>query len=173
VVHDLDNALLLNGWLGRPVQLLVLIRNGAPPGELPPSQPSPGWHVLLGRKARLGRPKLGEATDLERQLTVGTYELGDGPLKLLFGDLPYQRVLALGKDDQPDRLAFYLPGSTVVPVAWRGIEPEGSPAFLAGGRGRPSRAARSWFHSQRLWFGPSPLDDGQPVPSLEPGDGIE
>jgi hypothetical protein len=120
VVHDLDNALLLNGWLGRPVQLLVLIRNGAPPGELPPSQPSPGWHVLLGRKARLGRPKLGEATDLERQLTVGTYELGDGPLKLLFGDLPYQRVLALGKDDQPDRLAFYLPWSTVVPrrVAW-------------------------------------------------------
>jgi hypothetical protein len=173
VVHDLDNALLLNGWLGRPVQLLVLIRNGAPPGELPPSQPSPGWHVLLGRKARLGRPKLGEATDLERQLTVGTYELGDGPLKLLFGDLPYQRVLALGKDDQPDRLAFYLPGSTVVPVAWRGIEPEGSPAFLAGGRGRPSRAARSWFHSQRPRFGPSPLDHGQPVPSLEPGDGIE
>jgi hypothetical protein len=121
VVHDLDSALLLlNGWLGRPVLLLVLIRNGAPPGELPPSQPSPGWHVVLGRKARLGRPKLAEATDLERQLTVGTYELGDGPLKLLFGDLPYQRVLALGKDDQPDRLAFYLPGSTVVPrrVAW-------------------------------------------------------
>ncbi len=54
LVTDLDEALLLlNGWLGRPVQLLVLIRNGAPPDELPPSQPSPGWHVLLGRKARL------------------------------------------------------------------------------------------------------------------------
>jgi hypothetical protein len=131
VVHDLDSALLLlNGWLGRPLQLLVLIRNGAPPGELPPSQPSPGWHVVLGRKARLGRPKLAEATDLERQLTVGTYELGDGPLKLLFGDLPYQRVLALGKDDQPDRLAFYLPGSTVVPrrVAWHRAQK--GPAFL-------------------------------------------
>ena len=171
MVHDLDNALLLlNSWLGRPVQLPVLIRNGAP-AELPPSQPSPGWHVLLGRTARLGRPKLAEATDLERQLTVETYELGDGPLKLLFGDLPYQRVLALGKDDQPDRLAFYCRGRRWCPVAWRGIEPEGSRGPSA--RGRPSRAARSWLHSQRLWFGPSPLDHGQPVASLEPGDGIE
>jgi hypothetical protein len=138
VVHDLDSALLLlNGWLGRPLQLLVLIRNGAPPGELPPSQPSPGWHVVLGRKARLGRPKLAEATDLERQLTVGTYELGDGPLKLLFGDLPYQRVLALGKDDQPDRLAFYLPGvdggapSRGVPSSPK------APAVLSSARGSP------------------------------------
>jgi hypothetical protein len=131
VVHDLDNALLLlNGWLGRPVQLLVLIRNGAPPGELPPSQPSPRWHAVLGGKARVGRPKLAEATDLERQLTVETYELGDGPLKLLFGDLPYQRVLALGKDDQPDRLAFYSRGRRWCPVAWRGIEPEGSRVSL-------------------------------------------
>ena len=126
MVHDLDNALLLlNSWLGRPVQLPVLIRNGAPPGQLPPSQPSPRWHVMLGRKARVGRPKLAEATDLERQLTVETYELGDGPLKLLFGDLPYQRVLALGKDDQPDRLAFYCRGRRWRPVAWRGVEPAG------------------------------------------------
>jgi hypothetical protein len=173
VVHDLDSALLLlNGWLGRPVQLLVLIRNGAPPGELPPSQPSPGWHVVLGRKARLGRPKL-EATDLERQLTVGTYELGDEPLKLLFGDLPCQRVLALGKDDQPDRLAFYLPGSTGAPSRGVASSPKGSRVSLFSGRGRPSRAARSWLHRQRLRFGVSPLDHGQPVPSLEPGDGVE
>jgi hypothetical protein len=152
VVHDLDNALLLNGWLGRPVQLLVLIRNGAPPGELPPSQPSPGWHVLLGRKARLGRPKLGEATDLERQLTVGTYELGDGPLKLLFGDLPYQRVLALGKDDQPDRLAFYLPGSTVVPVAWHGVEPEGSRVSLQRERSpKPSGSIMAPQPTAAVW----------------------
>lgn len=58
----------------------------------PPDCPS--HHTLAARSG------------LERQLTVETYELGDGPLKLLFGDLPYQRVLALGKDDQPDRLAF-------------------------------------------------------------------
>ena len=48
-----------------------------------------------------------------------------------------------------------------------------APAFLSSGRGRPRRAARSWLHSQRLRFGLSPLDHGQPVASLEPGDGIE
>jgi hypothetical protein len=53
--------------------------------------------------------------DWLRQLNVGTYELGDGPLKLLLGELPCERVLALGEEDQPPhRLAFYLPGSRMV-----------------------------------------------------------
>jgi hypothetical protein len=47
------------------------------------------------------------------------------------------------------------------------------PRFSPARAGRPSRAARSWLHRQRLRFGPSPLDHGQPVPSLEPSDGIE
>ena len=56
----------------------------------------------------------------------------------------------------------------------RGVasSPKG-PAFLAGGRGRPRGAARSWLHRQGLWFGVSPLDHRQPVPSLEPGNGVE
>jgi hypothetical protein len=47
------------------------------------------------------------------------------------------------------------------------------PRFSPARAGRPRRAARSWLHRQRLRFGPSPLDHGQPVPSLEPSDGIE
>jgi hypothetical protein len=116
---DLDEALLLlNDWLGQSVRLQVLIRLGAP-DQFPPSGPATGWHVLLGREAQLRRPDLstarGAEADMARQLTVGTYELGDGPLKLLLGDLPCERLLALGEEGQPPhRLAFYLPGSAVV-----------------------------------------------------------
>jgi hypothetical protein len=134
VVHDLDNALLLlNGWLGRPVQLPVLIRNGAPPGELPPSRQSPRWHVMLGRKARVGRPKLAEATDLERQFTVETYELGDGPLKLLFwrSALPTGPGTREGRPTRPARLL--LPGSTVVPRRVAGRRARRLPRFSPAG----------------------------------------
>lgn len=111
---DLDQALLLmNDWLGQTVRLLVLIRHGAPPDEPPPSGPSRGWHILLGREAQLGRPD--PTTDWERQLSVGAYELGAGPLKLLLEDLPCERILVLAEEDQPPHgLAFYLPASTVV-----------------------------------------------------------
>jgi hypothetical protein len=115
-VHDLDSALLLlNGWLGRPLQLLVLIRNGAPPGELPPSQPSPGWHVVLGRKARLGRPKLAEATDPERQLTVGTYEQATGRSSCCSAICPTNGSWHSGRTTNPTGSPSICRGSTVVP----------------------------------------------------------
>jgi hypothetical protein len=69
---------------------------------------------VLGREAELGRPNttsLGEEhADWLRQLNIGTYELGDGPLKLLFDGLPCERVLSFGRG----RLALYLPGGAVV-----------------------------------------------------------
>ena len=173
MVHDLDDALLLlNGWLGRPVQLPVLIRNGAPPGELPPSQPSPRWHVMLGRKARVGRPKLAEATDLERQLTVGTYEQATGRSSCCSAICPTNGSWHSGRTTNPTGSPSIAGVDGGAPSRGMALSPQAA-AFLAGGSGRPRRATRSWLHSQRLWFGPSPLDHGQPVASLEPGDGIE
>jgi len=68
---------------------------------------------VLGREASLGHPEA--ATDFERQLSLGTYVLGNARMKLLLDGLPYERILALGEDSQPPHtLAFYLPGSTVV-----------------------------------------------------------
>jgi hypothetical protein len=50
-------------------------------------------------------------SDLERQLSFGTYTLGDTAHKLLLADLPCERVLQVG--EPPSRLAFCLPGSAV------------------------------------------------------------
>src|SRR5215207_10572422 len=90
---DLDKALLaLNGWLGRRVRLLVLIRHGAPPAAAPPSGAAAGWHLVLGHEGPLGRPR-NLTTDLDRQVTIGTYELGDPLPTLLLGGMPCERVL--------------------------------------------------------------------------------
>jgi hypothetical protein len=53
---------------------------------------------------------------LQRQLSVGTYHVGDeNPLLLLLDDLPCERIVILeGQAHTPHRLAFYLAGSTVV-----------------------------------------------------------
>jgi len=76
-----------------------------------------GWHVLLGLEGTLDRPPP-VGTDLERQLTIGTYQMGDGNsfIKLLFDDLPCERVIGLGDEEQPNRLAFYLSATFVLSV---------------------------------------------------------
>jgi len=67
--------------------------------------------VALGVEDRLGRAAT--ATDMERQLNLGAYVLGDDrPQKLLLDGLPHDHVMAYGGAEEPDRLAFGLPGST-------------------------------------------------------------
>jgi hypothetical protein len=50
---------------------------------------------------------------MERQVAVGTYQFGNGPLlKVLLDGLPCDNAVSVGDD----RLAFYLRGSAVVVV---------------------------------------------------------
>jgi hypothetical protein len=113
--YNLDDALLLvNGWLGRRVRLVIQLRDGAPADAMPPSGPAAGWHVLLIHEASLGRPPA--ESDLERQLSLGTYQFGLDPiLKLMLEGLPFDRIVALGDHGQPPhRVDFYLKGSSVI-----------------------------------------------------------
>jgi hypothetical protein len=115
---ELNQALLLlNGWLGRRVRLLVLIRQSAPPEEVPPSGPAMGWHALLSLVGTLDRPPP-PGTDVERQLTIGTYQMGDGDLltKLLLDDLPCDRVTGIGDEERPNRIDFYLVSTAVLSI---------------------------------------------------------
>jgi len=103
--------LVLNDWLDRRVRLLVLVRNGAPRSALPPSGPAQGWHVLLGREGVLSRPRA--ETDWERELAVGTYELGND--KLMLAGLPCEQIMVLDDQERPaSGLAFYLPAFSAV-----------------------------------------------------------
>ena len=74
--------------------------------------------MLLAREASLGRPS--GQNDLERQLAIGTYDMAedDAPFKLLLDGLPCERIMALedqdGSPNESHRLAFHLPGSSVV-----------------------------------------------------------
>jgi hypothetical protein len=105
--RDFDHALLtVNGWLGRTVRLLVVVRDGAPESAQPPVGPAEGWHVVLAYEGELERPPV--ANDFERQLAIGTYALGDRPLKLLLDGLPCDHVELIGDEHGPDRVAFHL-----------------------------------------------------------------
>jgi hypothetical protein len=114
---NLEEALLtLNGWIGQRVGLRLLLQLGSS-NEPPPAEPAEGWHVVMGRNGELGKPDSSEhdpaSEDRVRQLTIGTYEVGDSTTKLLLDGMPCERVLAL---ENPRRLAFYLPGSVAVLV---------------------------------------------------------
>ncbi len=112
----LDEALLvLNDWLGQSVLVAALIRLNPDSSEPPPvGGRGPGWHLVFGREGKLRQPDVSEhGPDHEdglRQLNIGTYEIGDGPSKLLLDGMPTERILA--QEDR--RLAFYLPGSATV-----------------------------------------------------------
>jgi hypothetical protein len=118
---SLDEALMiLNDWLGRAVRLLLLIDlGGSKEGEPPPPGRAKGWHVVLRREGELRRPDVGgEAgpkADIRRQLTIGTYETGGGPLEVLLEGMPCELVVAFAEEEQPpDKLAFYLSGPVVL-----------------------------------------------------------
>ncbi|MDX6677082.1 MAG: hypothetical protein QOE31_1134 [Solirubrobacteraceae bacterium] len=67
--------------------------------------------MLVVYEGVLGRPPV--VSDMERQLAVGTYQLGNGPLlKVLLDGLPCDKAVSV----EDDRLAFYLRGSAAVVV---------------------------------------------------------
>ncbi len=105
---DLDEAMMRrNDWLGQRVRLLLLIPLEGNTDD-PPSGPAEGWHIVLSHEGRLDHPKAD--TDVERQLTIGAYEIETGSSKLLLAELPVDRVASIGDS----RLFFYLPGGSVV-----------------------------------------------------------